>query len=119
MISETFNWRLGMVDQLVAKLKELGALDEKRGYSPLRHFADVSGDRFRRLLMQFEVESLTDFLSIQARVMTDEWAGAIMAGYHELIESGRRETNNVEGRATGQSNFVVCNIRPEPQYLTQ
>ncbi len=43
-----------------------------------------------------EVSSLDDFAAMQDKVMADAEARQIMAGYHDLLVSGRREIFRVE-----------------------
>lgn len=43
-----------------------------------------------------EAESLDGFREMEEAVMADEAAQKAMAGYHELVEDGRREIYRVE-----------------------
>jgi hypothetical protein len=58
---------------------------------------DVSGPRFWTLVAEFEVESLAAFFEMDDKAFADAGAGEIMAGYHDLVDLGRREIYKLEG----------------------
>lgn len=61
------------------------------GHEPFRLFTDVSGERFWTLVLESESASLADFQAMEAEIMSDDRAGEIMSGYHDLVQNGRRE----------------------------
>ena len=64
----------------------------------MRVMTDLSAERYWTLVAEMEVESLEAFMSMgmdneeDTKAMTE-----IMEGYHDLVESGRREIYNIEG----------------------
>lgn len=96
MIREVLYCQPGKVGELANKFKVLGGVMQKMNYEPFRLFTDVSGERFWTLVLQSECETLGDFQEMEARVMANEEARSVMAGYHELVETGRREIYKVE-----------------------
>lgn len=96
MIREVLNCRPGKVGELVKKFKALGEVMKEMGYRPFRQFTDVSGERFWTLVLESEAENLEDFRKMESEVLSDTRAQAAMAGYHELVEAGRREIYAVE-----------------------
>ena len=96
MVREVLNCRPGKVGALMKKFKELGSLMEEMDLAPFRLYTDVSGENFWTLVLEREYGSLDEMQALEARVMGDERARAIMADYHELIERGRREIYKVE-----------------------
>jgi len=44
-----------------------------------------------------EVDSLDQFFASMEKAFANEEARTIMAGYHDLVQSGRREIYKVEG----------------------
>lgn len=95
MVREVVNCRPGKVGELIKKFQALGEVMEDLGFEPFRLFTDVSGEPFWTLVLQSEHETLNDFREMEAKVMSDERAGSAMAGYHDLVMSGRREIYEV------------------------
>jgi hypothetical protein len=95
MVREVLRCRPGKVGELTKKFKALAEIVEEKGYPPFRLFTDVSGERFWTLVLQTEFEELGGFHAMEEAVMSDDRAGTIMAGYHDLIEEGRREIYKV------------------------
>jgi hypothetical protein len=95
MIREVMNCKPGKVGELKKKFKALGTVMERMGFTPFRLMTDVSGEPFWTLVAETEIASLNDFVEMEARVMADGEAQMAMAGYHELVVSGRREIYQV------------------------
>ncbi len=96
MMREVLNCRPGKVGALVKKFKELGALMQEMRLEPFRLYTDVSGGRFWTLVLEREFGSLEEMQGLEAKVMADARAQAIMTGYHDLVERGSREIYKVE-----------------------
>jgi hypothetical protein len=96
MTREVLYCRPGKVGELVKKFTALGEVMKEMGYQPFRQFTDVSGERFWTLVLESEFETLDGFREMEAQVLSDARAQSAMAGYHELVESGRREIYTVE-----------------------
>ena len=97
MVREVMHCKPGKVRELVKKFLALSAFTKKAGYSGLRVYTDVSAERYWTLVAEMEAESLGAFAEMEEAVMAKEEAQAIMAGYHDLVESGRREIYKLEG----------------------
>jgi hypothetical protein len=97
LIREVMQCRPGKVRDMVNKFKGLNAVAQRLGYQPFRLFTDVSGEPFWTVVAESEVRSLGDFLEMEEKVMADDEARQAMAGYHELVQNGRREIYRVEG----------------------
>jgi hypothetical protein len=95
MIREVMNCKPGKVGELKKKFKALGTVMERMGFTPFRLMTDVCGEPFWTLVAETEIASLNDFVEMEARVMADGEAQTSMAGYHELVVSGRREIYQV------------------------
>jgi hypothetical protein len=59
-------------------------------------YTDVSGAPFWTLVLESESVSMDAFAEMEARVMGTPAAQQAMAGYHDVIERGRREIYKVE-----------------------
>ena len=47
--------------------------------------------------LQREYESLDEVQAVESKVMADDRSKSVMAGYHDIVVSGRREIYKVEG----------------------
>jgi hypothetical protein len=56
----------------------------------------VAGEQFWTVTLQSEFDDLADFHEMEGKVMSDDRARSIMAGYHDLVAQGRREIYKVE-----------------------
>lgn len=96
IIREVLNCRPGKVRQLIDRFRTLSAAVQQTGHPPLRLLTDVSGEPFWTLIAEVSVETVDEFFAIEQTVMGNESVRNAMAGYHELVESGRREIYRVE-----------------------
>ena len=97
VIRETMHCRPGKVRPLVEKFKAMAGIMEKLGMGRPRILTDVSGPPYWTVVTEFEVESLEDFLNMDDKAFADAGAADVMAGYHDLVDHGRREIYRVEG----------------------
>jgi hypothetical protein len=96
MIREVMQCKPGKVKEMAKRFKAMSDVMKGMGLPQFRVFTDLSGEPFWTMVAQIEVESLNAFLEMESQVMGNEEAGRIMAGYHELLTSGRREIYRVE-----------------------
>lgn len=97
MVREVLNCRPGKVGELVKKFQELGEVMKGMGVEPFRIYTDVAAEQFWTLVLESEYETMDDIQATEAKVLGDERARAIMAGYHDLLIKGRREIYKVVG----------------------
>jgi hypothetical protein len=97
IIREVMYCKPGKVREMVKKFKSLNDLAPKLGLKPSRILTDVSGEPFWTIVGITEVESLDEFFASMEKAFANEEAGRIMAGYHDLVQGGRREIYKVEG----------------------
>ena len=96
MVRAVMNCKPGKVGELVDKFKAVNGLMKEMGFEPFRIFTDVAGEQFWTLILEREYESLEDHQKLESEVMANERFGSLMAGYHYLVEKGRREFYKVE-----------------------
>lgn len=96
LIREIVQCRPGKVRDLIIKFQGLSGVMQRLGLPPFRLFTDLSGERFWTLVAEVEVPGLNEFLDAETALTRDPEAGRIMAGYHDLVASGRREIYRVE-----------------------
>lgn len=96
MVREILTCRPGKVGEMVDKFKALGKVMQDAGVKPFRIYTDVATERFWMLVLESEYENLDDIPATESKVMGQEAARTIMAGYHDLVIEGRREIYRVE-----------------------
>ena len=101
IVREVMHCKPGKVRPLVEKFLAMNTLMKKNGMGAMRVMTDVSTDRYWTLVAEMEVASLAAFENMMAPgSMSDADSKAfeeIMKGYHDLVESGRREIYKLEG----------------------
>ena len=96
IIREVLSCKPGKVRQLVDRFRILSGAVQATGRPPLRLLTDVSGERFWTLIVEASVETVDEFFTMEQALMGNEAVGKAMAGYHELVETGRREIYRIE-----------------------
>ncbi len=97
IIREVLNCKPGKVRPLLDKFRALSAALQETGRPPMRLLSDVSGEAFWTLVAEVTVETVDEFFMVEQTLMGNESVRNAMAGYHELVESGRREIYRIEG----------------------
>ncbi len=97
VIREVLNCRPGKVRPLMEKFRILSEALEARGVPPLRLLTDVSGEPFWTLVAEATIERVEDFFAVEEDLMADAEVREAMAGYHDLVQAGRREIYRIEG----------------------
>jgi hypothetical protein len=91
----------GKVRPMVEKFVAMSKLGEKSGMPRMRVMTDMCAERYWTVVAEMEVEDLQTFERMMTSIQTsDEDAKKfeeIMKGYHDLVDSGRREIYKVEG----------------------
>jgi hypothetical protein len=88
----------GKVRPMVEKFLAMSKLSEKQGLPKMRVMTDVSAERYWTIVSEMEVESLDAFMAMGASSDADtKEFEAIMKGYHDLVDHGRREVYKIEG----------------------
>ncbi|HMN09745.1 MAG TPA: hypothetical protein PKC83_13270 [Gemmatimonadaceae bacterium] len=86
----------GKARPMVEKFKALARLTDKLGFARMRVMTDVSAERYWTVVAEFEVASLEEYTQQTRKSMELPEFQAAMAGYHDLIASGRREIYQLE-----------------------
>jgi hypothetical protein len=96
IIRDVLNCKPGKVRPLMDRFRVLSAALQETGRPPLRLLTDVSGESFWTLVAEVSVETVDEFFAVEEKLMGNESVRSAMAGYHELVERGRREVYHVE-----------------------
>jgi len=103
LIREIMYCKPGKVKPMVEKFLAMNKLSSKLGMPAMKVMTDFSGERYWMLVAEMEVKSLKEFEDMMSGTVAgqDPEAGKqfeeIMKGYHDLVESGRREIYKIEG----------------------
>ena len=103
LIRELMYCKPGKVRALVEKFQAMNALSEKVGMPRMRIMTDFAAERYWTVVAEMEVESLEKFEKMmfgsptadadsEAMKQMDE----VMKGYHDLVDSGKREVYRIE-----------------------
>jgi hypothetical protein len=101
LIREVMYCKPGKVRPMVEKFLAMSKLNEKLGLGKMRVMTDFSAERYWTIVAEFEVPSMQGFEEMmQGKGMTPEAEkemGALMEGYHDLVDYGKREIYKIEG----------------------
>jgi hypothetical protein len=101
LVRETFYCKPGKVRPMVEKLLAMNAISKRAGMPNMRVMTDLAADHYWTVVGEMEVESLEAFEKMMSSPPPSDGDQKefekIMAGYHDLVDSGRREIYKLEG----------------------
>lgn len=101
LVREIMYCKPGKVRPMVEKFQAMNQLGSNVGMPKMRIMTDFAAERFWTVVAEMEVESMDEFERMMQGSGQDEAAmkemAAIMEGYHDLVEYGRREVYKLEG----------------------
>ncbi|HEU4995821.1 MAG TPA: hypothetical protein VFT29_13435 [Gemmatimonadaceae bacterium] len=103
LIREVMYCKPGKVRPMVEKFLAMSKLNEKLGMPRMRVMTDFAAERYWTIVSEFEVENMKafeDMMSGMGQQTSSEDMKkfeAIMQGYHDLVDYGRREVYKIEG----------------------
>ena len=96
VVREVPHCKPGKVRPMVEKFRAISRALTELGHEPLRLLTDVSGGPFWTIVAEARVDSMDQFFSVEQQLMAQEALQKVMADYHDLVESGRREVYRIE-----------------------
>jgi hypothetical protein len=100
LIREVMYCKPGKVRPMVEKFLAMAKLSEKAGQGKMRVMTDFCAERYWTIVSEFEVPSMQAFEEMmqgQGQSAEDtKQMEALMKGYHDLVEFGRREIYKIE-----------------------
>jgi hypothetical protein len=96
IIREVLNCRPGKVRMMIENFQTISKALEEMGRPPLRLLTDVSGEPFWTLVVEASVNTVEEFVEMERAVTEQPSVQAKLGGYHDLIQSGRREIYRIE-----------------------
>lgn len=104
VIREIMYCKPGKVRALVEKFLAMNEISTRMGMPAMRVMTDFSADRYWTLVAEMEVETLDAFEKMMSG-MSGQGTDAdmkemekTMEGYHELVDSGKREIYKLESK---------------------
>ena len=101
LIRDIMYCKPGKVRPLVEKFLAMNKLGQKAGIPKMRVMTDFCAERYWTIVSEMEVASVDEFERIMSGTgqSTEDQKEfeAIMKGYHDLVEYGRREIYKIEG----------------------
>jgi hypothetical protein len=97
LIRDIMYCKPGKVRPMVEKFLAMKKLGEKKGMGNMRVLTDVSAERFWTIVSEMEVPSMEAFTAMGQNAEEMKEMEAIMKGYHDLVDHGRREIYTIEG----------------------
>jgi hypothetical protein len=97
LIREIMYCKPGKVRPLVEKFIAMNKLGVTKGMPKMRVMTDVAAERYWTVVSEMEVESMDAFMAMMQNPDDAKEFDAIMKGYHDLVDHGRREIYNLEG----------------------
>lgn len=98
LIRDVYHCKPGQVKPLKEKFLAMAKLMDRHKMGRMRVLTDLSGEQFWTLVSEYEVADLAAFMSMDSM---DPEVGkefeAVMKGYHDFIDHGRREIFTIEG----------------------
>jgi hypothetical protein len=96
VIREVLQCKPGKVRQMAEKFRAISRALQEMGHEPMRLLTDVTGEPFWTIVAEARVEKIDDFFAVEQKLTANESVRKVMADYHDLVESGRREIYRVE-----------------------
>ncbi len=103
LIREVMYCKPGKVRPLAEKFVAMSKLGESMGMPPMKVMTDFSAERYWTVVAEMEVASLDAFEKMMSGQGAPQNAEAmkkmeaLMQGYHDLVDSGKREIYKIEG----------------------
>jgi hypothetical protein len=96
LIRDIMYCKPGKVRPMVEKFVAMAKLGEKKGMPKMRVMTDISAERYWTVVSEMEVQSMEAFMAMMQNPDDAKDFDAIMKGYHDLVDYGRREVYNIE-----------------------
>ena len=97
VVREIMHCKPGKAGELVKRFKQMEPFMKEVGMTgPQRVMTDMSGECFWTVVAEQEVDALDKYLELTRTMTSDARIQKIMQGYHEIVDSGRREIFKVE-----------------------
>ena len=86
----------GQARPMVEKFKKLSKVLQQMGIGQMRVMTDLTAERYWTVVAETEVADLADYTKQSRQASDAKETREIMQGYHDIVESGRREIYVIE-----------------------
>ena len=86
----------GQARPMVEKFQKLSKVMKQMGMGPMRVMTDFTSERFWTVIAETEVSDLAEYTKQSRQASDSKETREIMQGYHDIVESGRREIYVIE-----------------------
>jgi hypothetical protein len=86
----------GQARPMVEKFRKLTKVMQQMGMGPMRVMTDFTAERFWTVIAETEVADLAEYTKRSREASNSPETREIMQGYHDIVESGRREIYVIE-----------------------
>ena len=86
----------GQARPMVEKFRKLSKVMQQMGIGPMRVMTDFTAERFWTVIAETEVADLAEYTKQSRQASDSQETREIMQGYHDIVESGRREIYVIE-----------------------
>jgi RNase H-fold protein (predicted Holliday junction resolvase) len=86
----------GQARPMVEKFQKLSKVMKQMGMGPMRVMTDFTAERFWTVIAETEVSDLAEYTKQSRQASDSKETREIMQGYHDIVESGRREIYVIE-----------------------
>jgi hypothetical protein len=86
----------GQARPMVEKFRKLSKVMQQMGIGPMRVMTDFTAERFWTVIAETEVSDLAEYTKQSRQASDSKETREIMQGYHDIVESGRREIYVIE-----------------------
>ena len=96
LIRDIMYCKPGKVRPMVEKYHAMNKLTKDMGVGTMRVMTDYSAERYWTVIAEVEVPNIEEYEETGKKMMADPKFQEVMKGYHDLVESGRREIFKIE-----------------------
>jgi hypothetical protein len=86
----------GKARAMVEKFVAVAKASSTKGLGSMRVLTDISAERYWTVVSEVEVASIDEFTKMSQTFMQIPEMQEAMKGYHDLVDSGRREIYTIE-----------------------
>ncbi len=87
----------GKVRPMVEKFLAMAKFTKEKGLGKMRVLTDLSAEQYWTVVAEVETPNLEAYMAMEQAPENTKEVQAIMQGYHEFVDHGRREIYTIEG----------------------
>jgi len=96
VVREIMHCKPGKAGEIVKRFKDMSRIMKELGFKEFRVMTDTCAEQYWTVVAEQDVDSLEKYLDMSRQTMTDARVQQVMQGYHDVVDSGRREIYKLE-----------------------